>query len=566
MARVLVACARDKKIIDDILLKIGRMNRRLTPDHLAEIQPFMDRRDHFLSVIFNPPVDLDWHEGNFCLGKMIKPPFDWWKRGSGIPDGSFALFRLDQDGIEIATDVVGSRTVWYFQNEDIFLASNSQRAILSILGNICINPQTAAWMLSSGCLGPGLAWDTRLKMLPGDSRLTFDFRLWKLEVKETTPKFLQEKLTDSEHEIFLRQAIEKTMSRLDLDYNNWLLPLSGGYDSRAILLMIPDKSDLKCITWGVRNSLQDSRNDAYIARQLAQECGVNFHFFPIEPGNEPLELIFERFIAAGEGRIDHISAYMDGFQIWKHLNQQKISGVIRGDEGFGWTRVHSMGDVRRYTGLVTMEDHRNLRPAKDYGMPVQSIPDSLQKKNGESLSVWRDRIYHQYRIPTILAALNEIKCAYVEVINPLLSRNIIDRVRALPDPLRTEKKLFRQIITRLSPPIPFAEKPAISPAVNYLRSGKAASLFNAELEDVKGRNILPNHFLDWVKTGIKSSSENIEPAGKPMLKEFIPSNIQPMLKSLVGKQNISINHLAFRIYIIGRIIKIIETDIRDYRS
>ena len=566
MARALVACARDKKIIDDILPKIGWLNRRLTPDHLPVVPPFVDRRDHFLTVLINPPVDLDWYEGNFCLGKMIKPAPDWWKRATGIPDGSFALFRQDQDGFEIATDKVGSRTVWYFQNEDIFLASNSQRAILCILGNFSINPQTVTWMLSSGSTGPGLAWDARLKMLPGDSRLSFDFRLWKLEVTEIPPDFSEESRPDSEHGILLRQAIEKTLQRLDLDYNNWLLPLSGGYDSRAILLMIPEKSDLKCITWGVRSSLQDSRNDAYVARQLAQECGVNFHFFPIEPGNEPLELIFERFIAASEGRIDHISAYMDGFQIWQHLHQQKMSGVIRGDEGFGWTRVYSADDVRRYTGLVTMEDHRNLRPAEDYGMSVQSIPDWLHKKDGETLSVWRDRIYHQYRIPTILAALNEIKAAYVEVINPLLSRIIIERVRTLPDALRTEKKLFKQIITRLSPAIPFAEKPAIAPAVNYLNNSTAARLFKDEMEDVRGRNILPNHFLDWVENGIKSSSINGAPAERPTVKEFIPSSMRPLLKSLYGKQNISINHLAFRIYIIGRIINIIEKDTIDDRS
>ena len=49
---------------------------------------------------------------------------------AGIPDGSYALFRSDENKVELITDVVGSRTIWYVRTEDAFIASTSQRAII----------------------------------------------------------------------------------------------------------------------------------------------------------------------------------------------------------------------------------------------------------------------------------------------------------------------------------------------------------------------------------------------------------------------------------------------------
>jgi len=58
---------------------------------------------------------------------------------------------------------------------------------------------------------------------------------------------------------------------------------------------------------------------------------------------------------------------------------------------------------------------------------------------------WRDRLYQQYRVPFLLAALSDLKLGYVEIVNPLLSDSVIDLIRQLPDSLRTHKVLLRNI-------------------------------------------------------------------------------------------------------------------------
>ena len=131
-------------------------------------------------------------------------------------------------------------------------------------------------------------------------------------------------------------------------------------------------------------------------------------------------------------------------QIWREMNASGVVGIIRGDEGFGWSSVTSEMTVRHSVGCALCSDFANLAEViGKFGLAPQDVPAELLRGEGESLAAWRDRLYHVYRLPTVLAALSDIKFAYVEQINPLLARPILQRVRELPDRLRTNKTLFR---------------------------------------------------------------------------------------------------------------------------
>src|SRR5690606_17840815 len=130
----------------------------------------------------------------------------------------------------------------------------------------------------------------------------------------------------------------------------------------------------------------------------------------------------------GEGRTDNVSAYMDGFAVWKNFQEHGIQGVIRGDEGFGWTYCNSSFSVRWTIGLKLCSDIENLKCVDGFGFPKQIIPEHLQQRSGEEIADWRDRLYHEYRLPIFLAALSDLKLSYVEVCNPLLFKGIIDQV------------------------------------------------------------------------------------------------------------------------------------------
>lgn len=61
------------------------------------------------------------------------------------------------------------------------------------------------------------------------------------------------------------------------------------------------------------------------------------------------------------------------------------------------------------------------------------------------MSDWRDRLWLQFRTPYVTAALDDIKTAYVEIVNPLLCREVVETVQRLPIVLRENKIVFRQI-------------------------------------------------------------------------------------------------------------------------
>jgi len=65
-------------------------------------------------------------------------------------------------------------------------------------------------------------------------------------------------------------------------------------------------------------------------------------------------------------------------------------------------------------------------------------------------------MYEQSRLPGALAALNDVKGRYVEVVNPLLSRRMIGALHELPDELRAYGRVYNQVVDGESRPIPYS--------------------------------------------------------------------------------------------------------------
>ena len=370
-----------------------------------------------------------------------------------------------------------------------------------------------------------------------------------LTEKTNDVPFSPAELPDREHEKRLREALEDSFKNIRLDYSQWVLPLSGGFDSRGILCMLADTTRLRAITWGMKSSLHEEMNDAYIAREIARFFALPHDYYETDLGNEPIENIFNRFLVCGEGRIDHLSGYTDGFKIWKTLFEKKIHGIIRGDEAFGSKPVSSPLDIRRRLGVTLWSDFSNLRELDHYKFPQQKMPDALLQEEHESLATWRDRLYHHFRIPVVLAALNDLKLPYVELINPLLSRKIIYEIRRLPDHIRTDKRLFRSIVGSLSPHIDYAKYSATASRKSILRSNEATAFLKQELTLDYVDSILPREFIDDVLNQMVIGEERREIA-----------NAKNRLRNKVTKPKMDFNLLAFRAYMICRMNKMLSGD------
>jgi hypothetical protein len=563
MSKVIYICLNDCKWNSTSKPDFDIISNKIMPDNITALPPKIVYDQGIIFGIFNPSASLLIKGSSICLGSIFGQAHEWWKPLQEYPDGSFALFRGNSRYVEILSDVVASRTVWYFKNDAIFIASTSQRAIILFLKSFQFNEAVIPWVLSAGNLGPEHAWDSRIKRLGGDSSIILDRLYWTLTTKVNEHSFSPSKALDQEHDYLLRRVLKDTFNLIELDYSKWVLPLSGGFDSRGILCLLKEIDALKTITWGLNSSLLKKTNDAYIARSLANFFNLQHEYYEIDISNEPIERIFNRFFICGEGRVDHISGYMDGFEIWRTLFARGVHGIIRGDEAFGWLPVSSPLDVRRGLGISLWSDFPNLRKLEEFGITEQKLPSDFDRKQDESLELWRDRLYHQFRIPIILAALNDLKLSYVEIMNPLLSRRIIHQVRTLPDHLRTDKNLYKRIVRSLGPNIGFAKYQAIETSENILRTRKFIDFFREELNSYYVESIFPSKFIHYIFNNIDNFNKddrNEARTIKYIIKPYVPAWIRNKARNTFMKLRMDFNVLAFRVYMICRMKKMLAED------
>ena len=360
MSKLVYICARNSEKHPFDARDIGQLSILLTPDNIQPRAPFVIEGDGILIGIHNATESLPVSGYSVCLGAFFGEVKDWWRPSGEIPDGTYALFRGDNTCIELVSDIVATRTIWYIKTDDIFIASTSQRAIVYFLQSFQPNPAVYPWMLSSGTLGPGLSWDRRIRCLGPDSRLILDRSLWKYKVIQGKVIFSPSKYSREGQEEQLRETITNVFDSLCVDLRKWILPLSGGYDSRAILMMLKHRPGLKTVTWGQRNALNDTSSDAWVAGTLARHYGIENEYLETDISLEPVVRIFKRFLLAGEGRVDHISGYMDGLAIWKHFYESGTQGILRGDEAFGCAAVQNINQVYKNMSFMVLSDFTGI--------------------------------------------------------------------------------------------------------------------------------------------------------------------------------------------------------------
>ena len=557
MAKLIYICSKNN-LLSNTKDRLYKICAQLEPDNLICREPEVNVENLNAYGIMNPSDTLRIDEGNIVMGEIFGDDKGWKEPLNDFPDGSFALIRNNNNYCELVSDAVGSRTIWYYHDKNNLIASTSQRAIIMFLGSFVFNQKVIPWMLSSGSLGPDFSWDKRIKRVPANSSVLLDKKDWTLSQKSNPIVFKIVKNSSKKHRHNLEKAIKSTFESLKLDLTKWVLPLSGGFDSRAILYYFlkedQNAGNVKTITWGLKSSQTKKGNDAKVAKELANKLNVENKYYHTDISDEPIETIVNRFILLGEGRIDQLAGYMDGFHIWKTLFEDGIQGIIRGDEGFGWTSVSSPYTVRLYTGLCLCEDFSNLANYKQLGIPNQEIPSYLKKLNSESLETWRDRIYHQYRIPTILAALSDLKLSYVEQVNPLLSQKILEVVRELPDNHRTEKSLFRKIVLALRPKVEFAISGANAAPGDILASKSFVELLKKELSSEYAQTLFSEDFLSPILNNLVVQNQSTNPNSKSTylklkLKRLIPAFLKNYLMTNMSMK-LGNNVLAFRVFIV----------------
>ncbi len=562
MANLIYACwhepkdALDEACLNRVADRIAPSGTRKFPHHVV-----VKQRD---CLCLTGPVGAAISEGTSAhLGAFAGRWPDWYVPGSALPDGTFALVRSNEAMAEICSDFAGSRTLWYAQTEKHFFASTSQRALVCLLEGFVLNKSAVAWFLSSSSLGPSDAWDKRLSRLPRGARLEFDRMRWQADLHVPRVDFHPRKMLASECRQDLMEILEEAVQAFDFNSGMWAFPLSGGYDSRFILTLLCE-GGLRplTITWGLATSLTQRGNDAFIARKLAKHYGLRHEYLLTEPSKDPPAQVVDSFLSASGGTTDQLFPYLDGLRLWSSFPEQGIEGVIRGDEGFGWVEVHSEQHARTSVGLMLLSDFMDEATSEQISDQQQKIPDDLQRHGHETIATYRDRLYHSYRIPIGLASLNDVKAPFVEIASPLISGRILEYVRQMPDELRTDKALFRDIAKSVSPPIPYATMGADDDRNEYLGSANYSNWLQEELGTDLAQRLFPANFLENLRDRFNHHRSPLTP-GRNMraaLKRIIPSSWVKKVRAQMGPILPGHRILALRSCLICRMIRLLEED------
>ena len=568
MSKIIYICAK-RDLPVSVEKRLQDICKNLAPDNITLPAPRIVINGNIAYGVMNPASSLLECGNSILIGQLFEKNVKWAESSQDFLDGSFALFRHGNEYFTIVSDPAGSRTIWYYLDKEIFISSTSQRAITMFIGSFEFDEKVIPWMLSTGSLGPYLSWDKRLKRVPPDSSVILNKKEWSISKRSNPIEFTSIEQSENQHEKMLRESLENTFGSLNLDFSSWILPLSGGYDSRGILCLLRNTIEnierLRTITWGLESSLHVNRNDAYVAKKLASTLKVSHEYYHTDLSEEPIYKLINRFVLLGEGRVDHLPGYMDGFEIWRTLFEEGVQGVIRGDEGFGWYKVSSPLTTKYNVGCALCSDFRNLKNYKSFGFATQELPVNLLQKQGESLATWRDRLYHEFRLPTILSSLSDLKLPYLELINPFLSRKILQQVRQLPDHLRTNKILFKKIVNSLCPKVAFATHRAIASRKNILKQKKIVSLLEQELSSKNAKSIFPTDFLNYIAKGIKieRQAKTTKPdlfSLKASVKRIVPRSIKNAVRDSASLPSVDHNILAFRVFLISRMNAILKDD------
>lgn len=498
------------------------------------------------------------------LGAFSGASTGWHQPGTPVPDGSFALIRSDGGITEACADDAGSRTIWYVFTDRQFIASTSQRALVCLLGDLALSRPALAWFLSAGNLGPTDSWDRRIRRLPRGARLTLERSRWSIQIHTTPLVFEPLPMSEAEAREGLRHALWQAIQGCGFRMPPWILPLSGGYDSRLLLAALHEAGHRpRTVTWGMAHSRDERGNDAYVARNLARHYGLPNDYLLTERSKAAPAEVVDTFLAASGGTTDTLFPYLDGLRMWAHFTAEGVAGIIRGDEGFG-TRPRPVGHHAPAQGLILLQDFLDPETAEWISDGGQVMPEALQPRTEESLQTYGDRLIHGHFIPVTLAGLSDVKAPFLEIANPMLAASVLAFVRRMPDAMRAGRAVYQRLTASVSPSVPFARLSADDNWNGFLYGERYTRWIAEELQGGFADRHLPPRFREALLAALGTGTSPHGPglAGKRALKRLIPPSWVALVRSLGRPAMPGARDLAFRCALASRSARMLEQDAR----
>jgi hypothetical protein len=125
--------------------------------------------------------------------------------------------------------------------------------------------------------------------------------------------------------------------------------------------------------------------------------------------------------------------------------------------------------------------------ASRYG---HEIPRSLHRKSGESMSHWRLRLRSDFEIPSVYAALNNLRNRFFESCCPLLERRLVQTAASIEGHQLDERAMYKQAVGALYPEIPIAVRRSTLDQKTFLSLPQTVQILKAHLDQDFARDVL----------------------------------------------------------------------------
>ena len=415
-------------------------------------------------------------------------------------------------------------------------------------------------MATSGTLGPTASWDRRLRRLPGSSTLRLDRRSWILHLTTAPVSFEPAGAVTTSTSAELGAALLDACADLRVDFSDWVLPLSGGMDSRAFLLaFLATGRRPHCVTWGLRAASPIPPTTPRSPRCSPPRSGSSTATSRSttrrrrSAGPHPLPRR-RRGTHRGFRRLRrwprHVEAALRVGGRRRHPRRRAGMGH----------RTLSLRELRSAPGQ-TQDPLRLPRvpshPSTGTGTTVASSGAACEVTS-ETLTTYRDRIYRRCNLPTSLAALNDVKTTYVEIVNPFLCRRVVKVVRSLARPPSRAPPRTRGLCARVRPRRTLRQQAAPATPTEYLSRG--APDRDQPRARFERRGTCSTDELSTASTPAGHApafdrQRGLRQAARKVVPDELARRLRPNAAILLGPRE-----LAFRLYIASRMVGMLERD------
>lgn len=489
-------------------------------------------------------------------------------------DGSYAVIKSSTDEVSFFSDQFGSRTLWYYLDENTLIVSTSQRAVVALKGSFQLNKEALAWYLSSGCQGPLISWDQEIQQVLPNLEYQLQVADWTFVSHQKPgmqlPPSGSTKMSD--YLALYEKEVTAALAQVVKSYpeGQVLLPLSGGLDSRLLLALSKhaglDKK-VGLVNWGVPTA-RGVFDDKSAAQKVAAFYGKELLDMSLPAQIDEYDQVLDHFVEASEGRIDHFNAFADGFALWTEIFQQGYRMIVRGDIPYPGGLFLNKGQLRAFMGLELLSDYVNYSDFSVQKYAELQNEKLTQRLGGESLTRWRDRAYVGIRVPIVLAAFSQQISSFTENRTPMFNWSLFKLYMGLPDKDKGRKLHIKKLWKKYDhSAVSSGAMWSLRPMNAYFenRQGQAYLLRKlAVLEDSSyfSAGLVKSVYQLFSQQEQRQAAANnvtVRQEARAWLLKNLPALLKAYLKTKQAKM-LSATTMAYRVVLIEKIINMYASD------